>query len=75
MTEEQFRAALPTEATMRAERVARVYGVPVLACLRAEWDAGAMTDADRQAEQQYHAEAVRLGVNPALYAEHRRKAK
>lgn len=72
MTEEQYRAALPPEASERAAKVARTYGVPVLACLRAEWDAGALSDADKQAEAGWHAEAVRLGVNPDLYIQHRK---
>lgn len=72
MTEEQYRAALPPAATERAERVARTYGVPLLACLRAEWDAGAVSDAGRQEEERWHAEAVRLGVNPDLYIQHRK---
>ena len=64
MTEGELRAALTPAQLDRAHEVARRFGVALVGCYRAEYEA---TRPAAAVEQTYRDEAIRLGVDPAAY--------
>ena len=65
MTEEELRAALTPAQLDRAHEVARRFGVALVGCYRAEYEA--TRPAAATVDETYRAEAIRLGVNPETY--------
>ena len=65
MTEDELRAALTPAQLDRAHEVARRFGVALVGCYRAEYEA--TQSAAATVEQTYRDEAIRLGVDPATY--------
>ena len=65
MTEEELRAALPPAQLDRAHEVARRFGVALVGCYRAEYEA--TQSAAATVEQTYRDQAIRLGVDPTTY--------
>ena len=70
MTEEELRAALTPAQLDRAHEVARRFGVALVGCYRAEYEA--TQGAAAAVEQTYRDEAIRLGVDPDRYIELRK---